>query len=391
MTLPAHDVVVLGDGPAGRALGAACRDRGLDAVVVGPDHAWTSTFGAWVDEVPDHRGAFVAETAIDVVAGERRRLGRTYAVFHNQCLRASLDRAPRVVDTVVAVQHHTWGAVVRTAGGTPLTAAVVVDAAGAGGVALDRDVHPERTSFQTAYGLVLSERPDVGGDAAVLMDWRPARGGAAGAEEPTFLYVLPLGGGRWLVEETSLARRRPMAVDELRARLAARLGADLTDRAEHVEVVSIPMRPGVPGRLQPTVGFGAAAGYVHPATGYSVTASLRAAPRVAAAIASARSSTADPARAARAAWDAVWPRPQRRTRALHDYGLEVLLGFGADDVAAFFGTFFSLPDDVWSPYLRVDAAPGEVARAMSAVFSRAPWGLRRRLATGRPPLPRRPR
>ena len=50
----------------------------------------------------------------------------------------------------------------------------------------------------------------------------------------------------------------------------------------------------------------------------------------------------------------------------------------------FFDSFFSLPDDVWAPYLRVDTTPAEVARAMSGVFSRVPWPLRRRLATGSP-------
>ncbi|MEZ5248041.1 MAG: lycopene cyclase family protein [Ilumatobacteraceae bacterium] len=83
--------------------------------------------------------------------------------------------------------------------------------------------------------------------------------GKRSAAEPTFVYLVQLEAGRWLVEETSLARRSPMPIDELRARLATRLGADLTGRAEHVEHVSIPMRPGVPSRLQPTVGFGAAA------------------------------------------------------------------------------------------------------------------------------------
>ena len=384
MTKPAHDVVVVGDGPAARALGAACSRRGLDAVVVGPDRAWTSTYGAWVDEVPEHRDTLCIESPIDVVTTDRRRLAREYGVFHNQRLRTSLDLAPRLVDTVAAVQHHTWGAAVLTAGGSRLTASVVVDAAGSGGAVLERDRRHDRSSFQTAYGLVLPERPDVGGEAAVLMDWRPPRPGGPGSGEPTFLYVLPLEQGRWLVEETSLTRRVPMGPDELRARLADRLGHDHTDRAEHVEHVSIPMRPGLPGRLQSTVGFGAAAGYVHPATGYSVTASLRAAPRVADAIARQLESSADPAALASAAWDAVWPVEQRRARALHDYGLGALLRFDDADVRSFFAAFFSLPTDVWAPYLRVDATAAEVSRVMTGVFSRVPWSLRRRLASGSP-------
>lgn len=380
MTVPAHDVVIIGDGPAARALGGACHRRGLDAVVVGPDGPWTSTFGAWTDEVGEHRGAFAVESSIDVVAVERRRLQRTYGVFHNQRLRTSLDVAPRLADTVTDVRHHLWGAAVHTGGGSKLTARLAVDAAGSGGVVLDRTAGRVPPSFQTAYGLVLSERPTVGGDVAVLMDWRPATGDA----EPTFLYVLPLEGGRWLVEETSLARRVPMSADELRRRLAARLGHDHTDRAEHVELVQIPMRPGLPSLVQSTVGFGAAAGYVHPATGYSVTASLRAADRVAGSIAQVLGTDASPSQAARAAWQAVWPVEHRRARALHDYGLAALLRMDASDIGVFFESFFSLPDDVWAPYLRVDSTPSEVARAMRGVFSRVPWPLRRRLATGSP-------
>jgi lycopene beta-cyclase len=380
MTVPAHDVVVVGDGPAARALGRACHERGLDVVLVGPDLAWTSTYGAWSDEVGEHRAAFAVESPIDVVAVGRRRLDRAYGVFHNQRLRASLDVAPRVVDIVDRVHHHVWGAAVRIGDGSKLTARLVVDAAGADGAVLDRPADRAAPSFQTAYGLVLPERPDVGGDGAVLMDWRSPVGDA----EPTFLYVLELEAGRWLVEETSLARRVPMASDELRRRLAVRLGHDHTDRAEHVEHVRIPMRSGLPSRVQPTVGFGAAAGFVHPATGYSVAASLRAAERVAASIGQALASDVSPASASRAVWQTVWPREHRRARALHDYGLAALLRMDALDVGAFFHAFFSLPDDVWAPYLRVDASATEVARAMSGVFTRVPWSLRGRLATGSP-------
>lgn len=380
MRLPGHDVVVIGDGPAARALGSACVGLGLDVVLVGPDQPWTSTYGAWVDEVPDHLGAMAMTGPIDAVTGERHRLERTYGVFNNQRLRTALDAAPRLLTTVTGVQHHRWGAAVDTADGTRLTSRLVIDAAGASGAVLDR--RPARgLSFQTAYGLVLPERPDVGGEAAVLMDWRQPPGADGDA---TFLYVMPLEGGRWLVEETSLARAVPMPTDALRERLARRLGADLTARAEHVELVSIPMRPGIPNRLQPTVGFGAAAGYVHPATGYSVTASLRAAPRVARTIATTLGADLDPASAALRVWNEVWPTEQRRTRALHDYGLATLLRLDADEVGEFFAAFFSLPTQVWAPYLRVDATVAEVRRAMTGVFSRVPWTLRRRLASGSP-------
>ncbi len=354
-------------------------------VLVGPDEPWTSTYGVWLDEVPEHRTAIAVDTEIDVVATSRRRLDRRYGVMHNQRLRTALDTgssAVRLLTRVTGVQHHLWGAAVDTADGTRLTTRLVVDAAGFDGAVLDRR-GDRGLSFQTAYGLVLPEHPGLGGEVAVLMDWRPPPGTDDDAD-PTFLYVVPLEGGRWLVEETSLARRRPMSADELRGRLARRLGADLTDRADHVEHVHIPMRPGVPNRLQPTVAFGAAAGYVHPATGYSLTASLRAAPRVAEAIAAGLAADTDSAAVALHVWNAVWPAEHRRARVLHDHGLGALLRLGSNDVATFFEAFFSMPTATWGPYLRVDVTPAEVSRAMAAVFSRVPWPVRARLAAGSP-------
>ncbi len=373
-TRPAHDVVVVGDGPAGLALGAACAAEGLDVVVVGEGRPWTATYGTFVDEVPDHAEELVAPRAVDVVAVGRRTLGRRYATFDLARLRERLDVAPRASTTVAAVRHHGDRADVELASGEVRAARLVVEATG-GGPTVDVPV-------QTAYGLVVDHRPEqVGGEGAVLMDWRPPS--PAHADEATFLYVVPLARGRWLVEETSLARRRPMAPEQLRARLAARLGTDLTPSALAVEHVAIPMRPGLPERRSLTVRFGAAARYGHPATGYSVAASLRAAPRVAAAAARAVAEP-DPRVRALRVWDAVWPAEHRRARALHDYGLATLLRLPPDDVRAFFEAFFALPEEQWSAYLRIDTDAATVARAMAAVFSAVPWRLRRRLAAGSP-------
>ena len=114
-----------------------------------------------------------------------------------------------------------------------------------------------------------------------------------------------------------------------------------------------------------------------PATGYSVGASLAAAPRVARSIAD----DAD-------VHDAVWPLAARRARSLHDYGLDVLCWLDPRSTAAFFDAFFRLPVDRWSPYLRIDTTPKDVMRVMRGVFAEAPWSVRRRLATGDPRLVR---
>jgi lycopene beta-cyclase len=162
----------------------------------------------------------------------------------------------------------------------------------------------------------------------------------------------------------------------LRRRLELRLGRDgaaVVEGASRVEEVRIPM--GSPPRRghRNLVPFGAAAGFVHPATGYSVAASLRAAPRVAQAIAAGSDVGA-----------AVWPRHHLRARALHDYGLGALLRLDARDTAAFFDAFFELPRQCWTDYLRVDTTPRAVVGVMGRVFRRAPWRVRARLMAGDP-------
>lgn len=395
-----RDVAIVGDGPAGSALAAACVRAGLDAVLVGPDRPWTSILAAWADELPAGLAALVPPTpgspsaplagGIDVVARRRHHIDRAYGALDLAVLRSTL-REPlaagrHLVDAVDRVWHTTSGSRVRTAGGEEVAARLVVDATGAASALRPHATRARAaTAWQTAYGLVLDHRPDaLDGEGAVLMDWRNPGGDPSGP--PTFLYVLPLGAGRWLVEETALRASPAVPPEALRARLAARLGSDLTDAAEHVEHVAIPMAPGIPSRSDPVVGFGAAARYVHPATGYSVSASLRAADRVAGAIAGVARSFSDPRRHALVAWNAVWPAAHRRTRSLHDVGAAALARMSPDEVVDFFDAFFALPAPVWSAYLRIDATPGQVAGAMRAAFSSVPWALRRRLA-GSLPVP----
>jgi lycopene beta-cyclase len=223
------------------------------------------------------------------------------------------------------------------------------------------------------------------------MDFRRVLGpdGAPSSVGPngvtTFCYSLPVSDG-WLVEETVLAARPAIEPIALLPRLAARLGRhpdSVLAEARRTEYVRIPLGGSRPGPEQPVVAFGAAAGYVHAATGFSVAASIRAAPRVAVAIGRAlesSSGTVDPTEIA----EAVWTAPMRRTRVLHDYGLEVLLDLDDDEVRAFFDAFFELSSADWSAYLRVDTPPGEVSAVMARLFRSSSWQLRRRLA-GRNP------
>jgi lycopene beta-cyclase len=346
------DVVVAGAGPAGRAVAHACASRGLRTVLVAPHPAasWPATYGLWLDEarlLP--AGARYVVARARVVAGAVRWLERPYAVLDNASVRAAFAhpdvevRAGRLADVLDL-------------------APVVIDATGAG----TRPGRPE----QTAYGVKVTAsaaRPVVGPGEAVFMDWRPALPGPA-----TFLYAVPLPDGRVLLEETSLACRPGLPFARLRERLLARLATFGIDPGDaEVERVRFPLdgaaavRPR--GRVVP---FGAAAGLVHPATGYGVGEALRLAPRVADAIATG---------GAAAARRVVWPVRARAVHRLRLAGLGALLALAPEEHAAFFELFFALPAHRQRAYLsgRTDLAGN--AAAMAAMFRAAPWSLRRRM------------
>lgn len=416
MTAPTHDpvterfdVAVIGDGPAGSALARACRRQGIDVVLVGDDAPWTATYSTWVDDLVDDAGvelldvdSVVAIASAEVWAHGARphRLQRTYATLDNDGLRSALRdeveqhrrvRVDRVaVGTVGGAAVGDAGHRLELADGWIIVARVVIDATG-WPARFARHESERAPAWQTALGVVLPEPPPGDLGNPTFMDFRRVLGpdGAPSSVGPsgvtTFCYSLPVRDG-WLVEETVLAARPAIEPIALLPRLAARLGRHpdsvLAD-AIRTEYVRIPLGGSRPGPEQPIVAFGAAAGYVHAATGFSVATSIRAAPRVAAAIAGAlesSSGTVDPAPIA----EAVWNAPMRRTRVLHDYGLEVLLDLDDDEVRAFFDAFFELSTVDWSAYLRVDTPPGEVSAVMARLFRSSSWQLRRRLA-GRNP------
>ena len=94
---------------------------------------------------------------------------------------------------------------------------------------------------------------------------------------------MPVADG-WLVEETVLAGATGGGAGRP-ARLVSLLGSGGIPTSSWPapcarEVVRIPMGGPLPAPDQTVVAFGAAAGYIHPATGYSIAGSLRAVDRV---------------------------------------------------------------------------------------------------------------
>jgi lycopene beta-cyclase len=238
---------------------------------------------------------------------------------------------------------------------------------------------------QTALGVVVDAGavPDlVAPGSALFMDWR-AHHGESGW--PTFLYAIPVTRDRVLLEETSLARRPGLGLAVLRRRLHARLahhGIAVPVTGE--ERVRIPVDRPLPAPKNwrgPVIPFGAASPLVHPATGYSVATSLRLAPRVATAVRDALQCGGSAAASA-AAWHTVWSPAALTVHALRRRSLESLLRFPPGMVPSFFDVFFALPQQHrWAYLTGREDVPGSAA-AMSALFTAAPWWLRRRLVFG---------
>ncbi|MGW4737107.1 lycopene cyclase family protein [Nocardia xishanensis] len=358
------DVVVCGLGPAGRALAHRCLSRGMSVVAVdpSPSRRWTATYAAWADELPEWLNPTLvaaATVARPTAWGTRRHeLDRPYVVLDNERLRDSLALAGAeiVTDRAVRLDRNA----VTLASGRVLTAGRVIDARG-----IARS--PARAE-QTAYGVVV-DASTAAGIEPMFMDWR-ADNGADPVAPRSFLYAVPLGGGALLLEETCLAGRPALDIGELRTRLRHRLRARgiALDGDEPVERVRFPVQGGRPGRRS----FGAAGGFTHPATGYSVAAALDAADTV-------------------AAGGNAWPPSARAVSALRAAGLRALLALPPADVPGFFDAFFALPAPLQRAYLSGRTDLGGTIAAMRALFTALPAGTRVRIAAATSGIPVRSR
>lgn len=362
------DVLVVGGGPAGRAVAASCGERGLRTRVmdISPGRIWRATYGAWLDELPCDlpREVIAATVRGRAITTTEHDLGRDYAVLDVTALREHLDARLEAASVPVVPGL-----------GEPVSlpdARVVIDAGG-GSQPLARRRRPSIRAEQTAVGVVVPAEVAAGlvePGEALFMDWRAIPGVPAG--RPTFLYAVPLGRDRVLLEETSLARRPGLGFEELTARLHARLahhGIRPSADADR-ELVRFPLDV-PPHRTPGVLGFGAAAPLTHPATGYQLATALTLAPRVADAL--VVDLDADAAR------QVLWPPGARATHVLRRRGLECLLRLPPDQLPRFFEGFFRLPMSRQRNYLSDRADPVGTAAAMCSLFTTTDWTLRLRL------------
>jgi len=386
------DVLVLGSGPAALAAAASLGEEGLSVRLLAPDPEakWPAEYAAWEGELPpfgdngpfSHRWPSVL---VCLGGSEQIVLDRGYGRIdkialaehlRSRCTGAGVTRTAAFAS---GVRHHPTGSTLSTSAGE-MSAALVVDATGHDPVLVRRAPGPPRAA-QTAFGLTLEiDGPaPFAPDRAVLMDWENAHlGPDADHLPPSFLYAQPLGEGLLFVEETSLVARPPLPLPELERRLRLRLRAlGLRGREVAVERCVIPMGGALPDPDQRVVGFGGAAGMVHPATGYLMPRVLAGAPSLAGAVAGSLDADGSlPSEAARAGWEALWPADRRRRYALFRYGMEAMLAMDASGTRAFFRTFFSLPESEWSAYLGDGDSTLRLLRTMLSLYRSASPQLR---------------
>jgi lycopene beta-cyclase len=353
----------------------------VTAVAPSPTRRWQNRYGAWRDELPPD-APWVGTTwpTATLCAQTEHRWDRAYSAIDGVALqRALLERLQSAGGVVVdALAASATAKSVTLAQGETIAADIVVDATGSGGFARRDSPLPEL--WQTAWGAELqlprghAEPTGWCSSSMRLMDFsEPVLGEAPESGPPSFMYAMPFGEGRWFVEETVLVGPE-VDFDVLKDRAVRRLSAlgvaaGWERSAAHEERCRIPMdmAPVTKGEI---FAFGAAAGTIHPATGYSVAHSLAMARPVAEALHHGGGSL-------NGAWQALWPADAIACDTLYRFGGEVLAGLTLPQTQSFFEAFAGLPDAQRDGYQSRRLDRGDLARTMWNVFGRTSWGIRR--------------
>lgn len=390
---------IVGAGPAALLLADACIERGVAVGLLAPDlrEAWPRNYGLWLDDaealgVEQFLGHRWARTQLCFAAGART-LERGYALLDHRRLQLELLSRCEAAGTrlhagrLAGIEHDDEGVELRTQAGERLRGRLLVDASGAGSPWITREPGPA-PAHQVAWGELLQVEGALELDAMTFMDWS-----STGPEErdeslpPTFLYAMPLAADRLFVEETVLTARLERAPEHYFAALERRLhrrldrmGVRRVGAPIEIERCVIPMGGPLPIADQRSLAFGAAAGMVHPATGYMLTNVLRRRARVATAIAEQLRAWVGPGRPSRAIWRAIWPDDEVRAWRLYGFGMEVLAELDRAGVDRFFAEFFEQPQARWRGFVSASASTSELMTTMLRYFATASPGIRRRLA-----------
>eukprot|EP00746_Dinoflagellata_sp_MGD_P005131 gnl/MRDRNA2_/MRDRNA2_109938_c0_seq1.p1 gnl/MRDRNA2_/MRDRNA2_109938_c0~~gnl/MRDRNA2_/MRDRNA2_109938_c0_seq1.p1 ORF type:complete len:641 (+),score=72.68 gnl/MRDRNA2_/MRDRNA2_109938_c0_seq1:75-1997(+) len=369
------DVIVVGVGPAGMALAGELAKRGLQVGLVGPDRPFTNNYGVWSDEFEQlglsHTLVDSYSDTVVVIDNEsgHRSLGRPYGRVGRKELRDELLARcqnpsskgkvlyyPGMVENVKDAGER--GDCIQLESGEKFFARVVSMSTGHNRQIMQyHDGHPPL--WQTAYGIeVEMENHPWHSSKAIFMDLSQSdqEVDAEGKQRvPSFLYVLP-SRNKVFLEETCLVSKVQIPFDELKRRLYRRLSnlnISIPQSAIIEEEASwIPLGGALPKAPQKVIGFGAAAGLVHPASGYSIVSSLQKAGPLADIIAEdIRDPSINPSHLTDRAWAYLWSAENRRKLAFYEYGSEVIAKLPVQTLQEFMKAFFALPTEWWQGFL----------------------------------------
>lgn len=419
------DAIVVGCGPAGLALAGELGTLGASVLLVGHDVPFVNTYGVWLDEFQE----LGLEGTLDKVwkksscyfkegmeTGVDRAYGRVDKkalrdVLLGRCVEGGVRYVNGTVVAVEVVEGEMRTRVTTKAGGVYEAKVVTLASGGAAGRFLKYETDAPSMAAQTAYGI----EADVKGYADVFdsesmlfMDFRRhhtglyegtagrqrdgehPNGGSGnwetGREAPSFLYAMPEGGRdnarqgtqRVFLEETCLVAKPAVPFSVLKRRLyrrCAALGIEV-EKVYDEEWSYIPTGGPLPTRGQGIAAFGAAANLVHPATGYSIARSLRAAPAMAAAIMKGIKEKKDSVAAADVAWEALWSDEDRRQASFHVFGMELLCRLNVKETTDFFSTFFALPKRQWEGFLASKLSSVDLLGFALYTFALAPLNIK---------------
>ena len=256
----AFDVVIFGSGPTSLSLASLLTSQPSppSVAVVSKDYdkPWVPNYGAWETEWSSISSSYSSASVpnlntlgVDVrwpdtscyftegppstsrvsVGAPYVRLSRsglkkcfttdaTYTVIRQNHVANAV--APNVyTSTSISnpVTYSPTSTTIKLSDNSTVTGRIILDGTGAESLLTIRDSR-DTEGYQIAYGVECkvegkgvkeNEVGDYEGGKMTLFDYRVEnfRGEEGVKEQPTFMYVMPLGGGRWFFEETSLVAR----------------------------------------------------------------------------------------------------------------------------------------------------------------------------------------
>ena len=311
-----------------------------------PDAAWP-----WFEPLVAHRWP-----SYDVrFPTFERRVDSPYATVTSATLDAAVRRAADQAGATVILGHRVTSVQadhVTLDDGTRLVGNLVVDARG--------PAAPGKAglAYQKFLGLTLRVAGDIPARPIVMDACVPQEHGLR------FVYVLPLGGDRVLIEDTyydesPVLDRTPLRANVLDYARAQGLAVIDVLGSEH-GVLPLPLERTMTPRMARPLIAGYAGGWLQPTTGYSLPVAVR----LALALASADPDTAVADLAARHSEQAVFLRRLNRW---------LFRGIAPEHRWRLFAKFYHLPNDVVARFYAMELGPLERWRIVAGV---PPRGMR---------------